>query len=87
MSEKQRPNGVAYWRGTVDSKLESLESKVDEQTEKIDKLITKIDTLVRRQDQDEGKFVEWQWLRDKVTVPLIVGAIIWLAGIIFSFIN
>ena len=87
MNEQPKPNGVAYWRGTVDSKLESLESKVDGQTEKIDKMIIKVDTLVRHQDQDEGRFIEWKWLRDKVTVPLVIAALLWVASIIFNFIT
>ena len=69
MSEKEKLNGVAYWRGTVDTRLESLD-------EKADYLIEKIDSMAKQQDEDKGKFVEWAYIRDKFTVPVILGTIL-----------
>ena len=64
----EKVNGVAYWRGTVDSRLESLD-------EKADYLIEKIDSMAKQQNEDSGKFVEWEYIRNKFTVPVILGAV------------
>lgn len=69
MSPNEKVNGVAYWRGTVDSRLESLD-------EKADYLIEKIDSMAKQQSEDKGKFIEWEYIRDKFTVPVILGTIL-----------
>ena len=78
MEKSQKPNGVAYWRGTVDTKLEKLEHKLDEMGAKIDKLTEKVERMNERQKEDHGRFVEWEYVRDKFTVPIVVAAILFL---------
>ena len=78
MSPTEKVNGVAYWRGTVDSKLDSLEEKADHQTDQMDRLIDKVDSIAKQQNEDKGKFVEWQYIRDKFTVPVVLGTILFI---------
>lgn len=75
MEDGMKTNGVAYWRGTVDSKLKSLEEKADSTEQKIDKLIEKVDALSRRREKDEGKFVEWEWIRNKFSAPIVLAVV------------
>lgn len=76
MANGEQVNGVAYWRGTVDSRLESLDDKADENGEKIDKILEKMDQISAEHIQNKGRFVEWEYIRDKFTVPVILGAIL-----------
>ena len=69
MEKQKNVNGVSYWRGTVDTRLESLD-------EKADYLIEKIDSMAKQQNEDKGKFVEWEYIRDKFTVPVILATIV-----------
>jgi hypothetical protein len=78
MANGEKTNTVSYWRGTVDQKLTSLEDKTDDLAIKIDKLMEKVDSLVLQKNEDSGKFVEWEYIRDKFTVPIVIGTILFI---------
>jgi len=65
---------VAYWRGTVDQRLDNIDEKVSVVCRKIDRVEEKVDTLIDTQ-QNGDRFITWQFLREKFTVPIIVAAI------------
>lgn len=71
MGTEPRPNGVAYWRGTVDAKLESLEEKIDSVDNKIDALSKKVDAL----GDSDSPFVTWAYIRNKFTAPVTLAMI------------
>ena len=77
MSKQPNSNSVAYWRGTVDTRLENFSSKLDDVCIRI----SNVEAIVIRIEEQlghEGKFVPWSYIRDKFTVPLILAGIIFL---------
>ena len=72
MDNDEQVNGVRYWRGTVDSRLKNLENGVAGNGEKLDELYE----LVKNMEKNEGKFVAWDYIRDKITVPIIVAVLV-----------
>lgn len=79
MEEEQvgaRPNGVSYWRGTVDSRLKNLEYLADEQAAKMDKVLDKIDRIEKTVGAEKGHNVTWSFIREKISVPIFVGVIV-----------
>lgn len=71
-----RPNGVAYWRGTVDTRLKNLEDKVDAEAIKTDKILEKMERIETAVGAEKGRSVTWDFIREKITVPLLVATII-----------
>lgn len=65
---------VAYWRGTVDQRLNSLDNKVEEICRKIDRVENKIDTVNERLGNG-SRFITWEFIREKFTVPIVLAAI------------
>jgi hypothetical protein len=84
---------VAYWRGTVDQRLDSLDSRVEEVCRKMDRIENKIDVVTTGQglgnaalagltDRENdyiiygARFITWEFIREKFTVPIILAAIL-----------
>lgn len=74
------PEDFLYWRGTVDSKLDSLDTKIEDLCTKVDRLTAKLEVLEENLGNG-NKYIEWRYLRDKLTMPLLLG---FLTFIFFS---
>lgn len=74
MTEK---NTVSYWRGTVDSRLQNLSKQVEELqgcVEDIEKQVTRIDKKLG----NGSTFIEWQFIREKLAVPIVLAFLTFL---------
>lgn len=74
--DRAKPNGVAYWRGTVDSRLKGLEDKIDADTIKIDKVLDRLTSIEKAVGAGKQQNITWEFIREKMAVPLMVGLVV-----------
>lgn len=81
------PNGVSYWRGKVDSQLSNLAhgqeqmgeslKAMREGQEELKRTVRSLEESIERLTSAE-QVVTWAFLREKLTVPIILGLIMFV---------
>jgi len=75
MEHESKEGTVSYWRGTVDQRFSNLDNKVETVCRKIDRIEDKIDVLNNRLGDNDTKFITWEFIREKFTVPIVIAGI------------